>query len=215
MRTLDSGAGGGSESHDRETKLHEIVVKLDLDNPEDEVNKPGSDDFAVAPHEEDTRGIVVWAKLRPWLKGYAKALPQGTHILSDEEIEESTKVVLNEPVHFLTQMLIKRHLRKQPPVSLAELAEGRFPRNSANWERYQQKLAREIFDHARDLQLWEVEVLGRVEHKNGGGAIAGYKISAGPALIDFDRLVFFPKRVEQHQRFYARYEHHLKKNKEN
>jgi hypothetical protein len=39
-------------------------------------------------------------------------------------------------------------------------------------------------------------------------------VSAGPALIDFDRLVFFPKRLDQFQRFYLRHAKHLKPKEE-
>ncbi len=49
------------ESDDRDAVLRAIVEQLDLDNPDLEINKRGSEDFAAALHEEDSRGIILWA----------------------------------------------------------------------------------------------------------------------------------------------------------
>ena len=190
------------DSESQRARLRQIVAQLhELNSPDAEVNKLGSDNVRVAIYEEDTRGIVTWAILRPFLKKYAKDFPVTATPPSDKEIEESVKIVLDHGNFLLTPELIKRHLRNVGPMSLAELAACRYPRGSAMWEQYQRKLAREIFGHARDLQLWHVEAVGRAD-KNGGGAIPGWKISAGQALIDFDEFVFYPKRLEQHRLFH-------------
>ncbi|RWP42430.1 MAG: hypothetical protein EOR04_11480 [Mesorhizobium sp.] len=217
MRAFISGGGGGggpsddsSEKHCK--KLKELVADLDdLTSPDSKVNRLGSSVLTAALHEEDSRGIVLWAVLRPFLKGYALMFPQSKVPLPANEVSANIDVMLDQGNFFLTQQLIKRHLRDEPPLSLGGLAEIRYPRGSASWERYQQTLAREIFDHARDIQLWHVDVLGRAD-RNGGGAIAGYKVSAGRALIDFDEWVFQPKRRDQFLRFHARFHDDLKEN---
>ena len=196
-------------SNERDSILRAIVDRLDLDNPSLEVNKRGSDNFSAALHEEDSRSIILWALLRPFLHAYVAAFPQNAgYAIPEEDVEKSVKVALNEPEFFLTQALIKAYHRKEPEFSLGKLAERRYSRGSASWEKYQRTLAREVFDHVRDLQLWHVEAKGR--NDNGGGAIAGYKISAGQALIDFDTYVFQPKRLEQHQDFYLRFLQHTR-----
>jgi hypothetical protein len=187
---------------DRHAKLMQIVDELDLDNPLDQINKLGSEDFGTALHEEDARGIILWAKLRPFLFLYARAFPQ-TVVLSERELAASIDVALEESEFFLTQHLIKTYLKGAGPLTCGQLAERRYLRGTASWEKYKQTLAREIFDHMRDLQLWEITTLGRDD--NGGGAIAGYKISAGPALIDFHTYVFQRIRQKQHQRFFLRF----------
>jgi hypothetical protein len=210
MRAFEFGGGGGGSESDsavRQAILRDLVAGLDeLNNPNAVVNKPGSDDLTLALHEEDSRSIVLWATLRPFLRAYSKAFPIATP-LTEEELEANIDVALNESEFFLTQELIKRHLRNLGPLSLGGLAEFRFPRTKhASWERYQRTLTREIFDPMRDLKLWHVETIARPD--NGGGSIAGYWISAGQALIDFHDFVFEPRRREQHQRFY---EKHIKK----
>ncbi len=205
----DHTGGDGADIADdgdssRAVALRSLVAGLEaLTAPDAPMNKIGSSDLAIALHEEDSRGIVLWAALRPFLKGYAETFPQTSDPPTAIEISSSIDVMLDEGVFFLTQQLIKRHLRGEKPLSLGGLAEFRYRRNSASWHSFQQTLAREVFDHARDLQLWDVEVLGRPD--KGGGAIAGYKISAGRSLIDFNEFVFQPKRREQLRNFYDRF----------
>ncbi|MFG1342487.1 hypothetical protein [Xanthobacter autotrophicus] len=207
MRALDFGGGSSSSLDGVDSKrvaLRSLVSGLDsLNSTDAEINKPGSDVIAIALHEEDSRSVVLWAVLRPFLRSYATIFPETSTPPSASEINSSIDFMLDESYFFLTQQLIKRHLRGDKPLSLGGLAEFRYRRETSSWERFQQTLAREVFDHARDLQLWRVEVLGRAD--NGGGAIAGYKISAGQALIDFNEFVFQPKRLEQHMRFLSRF----------
>lgn len=208
MRALGSG-GGGSSGGSRTANLRVLVAGLEaLHNPAADVNRSGSETLVAALHEEDSRGIVLWAVLRPFLMSYARMFPQGATPPADKEIAESIDVMLDEQHFFLTQQLIKLHLRREKPLSLGGLAEIRYLRDTPKWERYKQTLAREVFDHAQDLQLWHVEVLARRD--TGGGSIAGWRISAGQALIDFDEYVFRPQRLKQHQRFLARFQDALK-----
>lgn len=192
-----------SETLSRAEKLAAIVEGLKLNDPSKPFNKDGSDDFSVAQHEEDTRSIILWAELRPFLTAYAPAFPQEGLVLSGEELKEAISVALNEPEFLLSQYLIKAYLRGEKPLTLGMLAEKRYVRGTASWDKYKSTLAREIFDSMRDLQLWTVNTIGRDD--NGGGAIAGYEISAGPSLIDFDKYVFQPTRTEISRRFYVKF----------
>ncbi|MDX0675671.1 hypothetical protein GOD41_08535 [Sinorhizobium medicae] len=193
----------------RTRKLKAMVKNLDLRNPEALWNKQNSDQIDVALYEEDSRSLVVWAVLRPFLQSYARMFPQAGLVLPAEEINKSIDEMLDQGNFLITPQLIKQHLRGEDALSLGRLAELRYRRGTAGWEKYQQYLARELFDHARDTQLWKINVLGRQDN-NGGGAIAGYEISAGQALIDFDKYVFQPTRRWHLSQFYVRFEEKLK-----
>ncbi|TAX38968.1 hypothetical protein [Rhizobium leguminosarum] len=203
------GGGGSGGDTVRKRKLRVLVKKLDLRNPEAPWNKQSSRQIEAALYEEDSRSLVLWAVLRPFLQSYAKTFPQGGLVLPVDEINNSIDQMLDQANFLLTPQLIKRHIRGDDTLSLGRLAELRYKRGTAGWEKYQQYLARELFDHARDTQVWHVDVLGRKDN-NGGGAIAGYEISAGQALVDFDTYVFQPTRRWQLSQFFDRFEKKLK-----
>ncbi len=181
-----------------------IVKEMNLDDPSLPVNQLGSDDFALAMHQEDTRSVVLWALLRPFLKLYVPQFTPENVQLSESELDKSIDVALNEPEFFLTQHLIKMHHKKELPLKLGKLAEQRYRRNSASWDRYKRKLAREVFDPMSDLLLWKIVTNGR-EDNNGGGAIASHDIWAGQALLDFDTYIYQPMRKKQYERFCERF----------
>lgn len=197
--------GDGSDQEVRRQALKELAYNLKSLGPDAEVNKYGSDDLRVALHEEDSRGVVLWAVLREFLSAYVKAFPEGEREFPDTEIKKSIDCMLEAGEFFLSQQLIKNHIKKLPPLNLSELASCRYDRkrNPYKWERYKIKLTQEIFDNARNVQLWHIQTLTRDD--NGGGCIAGYRISAGQALIDFNDFVFQPLRRDQYRRFYHKY----------
>lgn len=207
-RNIVEGGGSGGDAA-RNRKLRALVKKLDLRNPDAPWNKQSGSKIEVALYEEDSRSLVLWAVLRQFLQSYASTFPQGGLVLPADEINNSIDQMLDQANFLLTPQLIKQHIRGDDALSLGRLAELRYKRGTAGWEKYQQYLARELFDHARDTQLWHVDVLGRKDN-NGGGAIAGYEISAGQALIDFDKYVFQPTRRWHLAQFYARFEKKLK-----
>jgi hypothetical protein len=182
---------------DTQDCLKALVRDLKLDT-DPELNKPGSHVLDLALHEESSREIVLWAKLEPFLRAYAEAFPKNGDKI--ENLEKALEEAMDEPTHFLTQHLIKVHLRGEKPISLGQLAEVRKKRGTPSWEKYKDFLSNDVIFEMHDLQLWNVETIRR-EEKNGGGTIAGYKISAGQALIDFHKFVYRPKRAEQIQEF--------------
>ena len=98
------GSGGAGPPDIRHAALMALVANLDdLTNPDSKVNKPGSDDFAFALHEEDSRAIVLWAVLRPFLKAYAKAFPETATPPLEAEISASIDVMLDQGNFFLTR----------------------------------------------------------------------------------------------------------------
>jgi hypothetical protein len=181
----------------RTAQLLEIVAEMsDLNNPHSALNEGGSQNLPLAIHEEDSTSIMLWAQLDPFLREYAKRFPQN-YELPENEINDALATAMDEPVFFLTQYLIKRHLRKQGAVGLSEFATVRFQRYSPSWEWYKGKIVKEYMDNMRDLQLWNVHI----EQKKNG-AVKNYEISAGQALIDFHEFVFVPVRVRQYINFY-------------
>jgi hypothetical protein len=219
MRTPDSGGGGGTSGSDdtmhRRLLLMEIAADLDVHNPAAEANKPSSNSLALAILEEDTRGVVVWAFLKPFLRLYSKKVPlQSQDNFEPADVEASIKVALDQANFFLTPTLLKHHYRKLPPLGLGAFANNRFSRERANasWKSFQRDLTEHgtagapgIFRAARTLQLWKPVPIPRPD--NGGGAIARWEISAGQALIDFDEFVFQPTREQQYRRFCERFYH--------
>lgn len=193
----------------RRQLLLQLVEDMKLDNHAG-LYKSGSLDIAVAIHEEDTRPIVLWATLKDFLKKHVYLFPTPADFwkdgISEEAIDDATSVVLDQGNFYLTQELIKRHLRQEEPVSLAELASFRYDKkkNLSSWLKYQKVLTAKIIPRAVALQMWEVETLRR-QDSNSGGSIAGYKIRAGQALIDFDEYVFRPRRLGLHKSFYTRF----------
>src|SRR4051794_36702446 len=101
---------------DASDHLKALVDGLNLDN-DPELNKPGSDILDLALHEESSREIVLWAKLEPFLRAYAKAFPKDG-VKPVEELEEALEEAMDEPTHFLTQYLIKLYLRGEKPIGL-------------------------------------------------------------------------------------------------
>ena len=73
MRAIGSGSGRFDDVFQQ--KIRKLVEGLGLDDPEAEVNKPGSDQLTLRMHQEDSRGIVLWAYLRPFVTEWVKIFP--------------------------------------------------------------------------------------------------------------------------------------------
>jgi hypothetical protein len=169
MRAIGSGSGRFDDVFQQ--KIRKLVEGLGLDDPEAEVNKPGSDQLTLRMHQEDSRGIVLWAYLRPFVTEWVKIFPHEKNPPPLEDIEKAIAIALDEPVFFLTQELIKRHLDDKPPLPAGELAEINSKRNTPAWHKFKKRIGREFVDPLGDPQLWNVERIFR-EDKNGGGAVA-------------------------------------------
>jgi hypothetical protein len=194
---------------DRVKVLQSLADSLDLDNNPD-LNAAGSDDFDAAIHEADARNIILWAQLRSWLRQYSVELPLSPgNPLPAKELEENIDIALDEPTFFLTQGIMRGHLTGKPPLTLGGVAELRYRHGSSSWDKYKKTIANEMLFQMRDLQLWSVVVLDRAD--NGGGGIAGYKISAGAALVDFHHFVFKPQWLRLRRQFDAKFRKELGK----
>ncbi|MDV4159327.1 hypothetical protein [Rhizobium brockwellii] len=201
------------DSFDQDTMIAEIVAGMKIWDADAKHNQPGNpDNFEQALHQEESRSVIIWSRLRDFLPPYVKLRTPENVWPTDAEFKESIKVALNESEFFLTQNLIKRHLGGDEAASLGELANLRFNRTEdmVRWDRYKDKLTSKIFDPMRMLLLWNIEPEER-DNNNNGGSIARWNISAGPSLVAFDKHVFQPLRQHWWKQFFSgNHGNHLK-----
>ncbi|RUW86642.1 hypothetical protein EOA35_35340, partial [Mesorhizobium sp. M8A.F.Ca.ET.023.01.1.1] len=127
------------EGFDWDAASAKIVEELDIWSEAAKHNQPSNaDNFSQALHQEDSRSVIIWSRLRDFLPPLVKLTTPENVMPSDEDIEASIKVALNESEFFLTQNLIKRRLAGEEPATLGELANLRFSRadDTDRWIRY-------------------------------------------------------------------------------
>jgi len=185
-------------------ELKALVDSLQLDRTENLI-EPVSDDLSVAMLELESRAVVLRGEvLKKFLVAYLERFPLSDMPLEEKELEERFKVAFDERTQPLTRYLLQVSLRYGKGASLAKVAERRYKKDTPSFRKLQRHLLRAIAYPMRDLQLWRVDVEERTL-RTGKSAIAGYAISAGPALLAFHQFAYLPLRQRQIRAFAAKH----------
>jgi hypothetical protein len=188
--------------------MRTIAAKIAADAKLSELDcmtHPVSPDPGQALLELESRAIMLWGVgLERFLERYLDHFDrpaEGKVPLSEEERDDRFEVAFDERTQPLTRHLVWCALQGRGPLSLAQLAERRYSRNTASFRKMQRSLLRSVAYPMRDLHLWCVESnLRKVEGKN---AIERYFISAGPALLAFYEYAYVPLRTQQLAAFHT------------
>jgi hypothetical protein len=172
--------------------MQRLLLDLDVGNISGMAND-GSEDPDVAIHELISQDVILWGKvLEKFLRLYHKEFRPYGEPLSEEVLAKYFDVVFDERTLPLTRYIIKKTLKRQD-VSLADLAAVRYSRGLPHFRNLQVILRERHFQPMEDLHLWNIKELTG-QYRSGQKRLAGYSITAGPALWLFHKWVYMPWR---------------------
>lgn len=146
---------------------------------------------------ESLHTILNGKVLEEFLRRYLRHFPLDKK-LSDKELEVLFRVAFDERALRLSHDLLKKFLDCGiSPISLNDAAEllwekGQDDSSRDRFKYNMRKHLRPMLTDMRKLRLWSVQRTG---------AVGAYHIWAGPALRQFEKLLYREMRVEQLQDF--------------
>ncbi len=191
------------ETVSADSRMQAVVGRIDFSKIPG-LTDEGSADVSIAIHELESRSIILWGRgLEAFIQAYHEEFTADELPLNSEELEERFVVAFDEGTQPMTRYLLKSALRRQPALSLSDLAALRYKKNSASFHKMSRHMRDRIMWPMRDLGLWSVVVTDRVA--KGKSEVASYAISAGRVLLAFDSYIYQPWRRQQLVTFYARF----------
>jgi hypothetical protein len=154
-------------------------------------------------HRKESLALFIWRELEPVVRFYVpRFLPHGPQ-MDPDHLNESIDKAFDEYVMRAHRLLLRRTLEGKI-VSLNEVVKEVFDPETEDYSDFRVRLRDNTLYLMRGLGLWNVEEDGERISKNGNPFHAGFRISAGPALMAFSRLVYVPWTIRQ-TIFFANY----------
>ena len=188
----------------RSQRLEALMAALDIEELGG-FNEPLPDDrseaiLQLSARELLLRGVALEAFISAWNAEFNPNFAEYEARFSSYFHE-----VFKERTSNLSQLLLRKHRKGEEPVALNELANEIMPpdvkeatrRTTAN------RLINETHEPMSMTNLWTIKINFRTV--KGVETPASYEISAGPALVDWNDVLFEPYRMRQIAEFWEKF----------
>jgi hypothetical protein len=193
------GLGGGNSNED--AVLQPFIASLKVEERLDPARYM-TGNIELDLHLKESVSLFIWREIEPIIRLYVRQfLPHGPQ-MDSEHLEEGLDKAFDEYNMRAHRLLLRRTLDGKT-VALNEIVKELFAPETDEYSDYRARLRDGVLFRMRDLGLWNVEEEERIS-KKGNSFHAGYRISAGPALMAFHRLIYVPWTVRQ-TLFFAAY----------
>ncbi len=193
-----SGGGGGNEDAALETFIDGLKLEVRLDPV-----RYMTGNFELDLHRKESVALFIWRELEHVVRFYvSRVLPHGAQ-MDPEHLEEGLKETFDEYTMRVHRLLLRRMLEGKT-VALNEIVREVFNPKTDEYSDFRKRLRNNVLFLMRDLGLWNVEEEMLISKRTGNRFHAGFRISAGPALMAFNRLVYVPWTI-RHTLFFAAY----------